>query len=260
MSYITFQEPRRGLDGYVDEIDPYAVDNSQIIFPNLPIELREEIYSYILPLHVRSINPLDNEVGDILYDKLYNIFHVNYATRFDAGLWYLLTHEFELGNEDSCTAFSRFLKWFPGKQGFRRIRRLELRKFWTKPSMDLIFRCENTLTLKLWFYASDFTLDPSPKYDGRMIARDLMTAEEAARNYSLARLFRMRNLERIELKWFRLLRYCTNDYEHGMYMAWLDASRRGEGEFRERMEELRNWLSSGFAAAGRRVLVELAPV
>lgn len=45
-----------------------------------------------------------------------------------------------------------------------------------------------------------------------------------------------------------------------LYVNWLEECRHGEGEFGRRMEELRNWLISGFTASGRSVLVELAPV
>lgn len=260
MSYTSFADLLHSLDGYVDEIDPYAVAGSTTIFPSLPLELREHMFSYILPTHIRSIDPLDNDARSWQYFECYNIFQVNHATRLDVGLWYILTHEFELGNEDSCAVFSRFLEWFPGEQGFRRVRRLEMRKFWTRSALDLITRCENIMTLKLWFYPEIFTQYPDSKVGTHIFPRELMKAEEAARNYTLARLFCMRNPRRVELLWFRPWRYCTNDYEHDLYVRVSDASRRGEGEFRRRMEDLRTWLIRGFAASGREVVVELAPI
>jgi hypothetical protein len=255
MSYASFAELGQGLDGYVDELCPYAIDNSQTIFPKLPLELREEIYSHLLPAHDRSINPHNNVAGNICYDHRYMVFHVNHATRFDMGLWYLRRREFELGTHSSYAAFSRSLEWFPGEQGFRSVRHLEFYKFWAEPDVDLILRCADTRTLKLWFKQSLLTYLPQNRT--RFIVGEVVTAEEVAHNYSLGRLFGMRRLERIELKWQRPPK--ASDYEHDSWCRWYAEWGREE-ELVRRMEELKAWLMSGFAAAGRAVLVELVPV
>jgi len=220
---------------------------SHRLFQILPLELREQIYAYILPPHLRSINPLPLPSHSPYHrNRNYAIFHVNRATRIDVGQFYLRSRPFEYIAERSRPYFIEFLDSFPDWLGYLSVRHLEFYKFWEEVpwrvgdgNMQLILRCAQLRTLTLWFNVS----------------ADAADAGSLFRLYQLGRMFALEHLAEIRLMWFFGWRGAGNslmmEVENEDILRGLD--------FAEIMAGVEEMLRMGFEERGRRVEVRICP-
>ncbi|KAF2251340.1 hypothetical protein BU26DRAFT_549851 [Trematosphaeria pertusa] len=264
-TYTSFGELLRGLDGYIDELAPYRVDGTQTIFPKLPLELREQIYGYILDPKPASIHPLPPYLGDnLMGDLRYEILHVNKATRIDAGLFYIRSKKFDIWITESRGLFTKFLERFPGEQGFWSVRHLVFHKFYWdipegryNPNIELMLRCKGLRTVSLTFHRSWFLKVVSMEEiqeDGTSFVQNAKGIEET---YRLNDIFGLENIEKIELRSTARFQPCRRvETGSGAVMGWYDAVSLALSP-RTIMVELRDWLKAGFGARGRRVAVEV---
>lgn len=121
-----------GLDGYIDDLAPYQVDASKTIFCRLPVELRTEIYWYLLPAYIGSKQErlgrlsVDNNSTSNTFNI--SIFLLNHSTRIDIALYFLSTHQLYL-DSSTLRTITAFLETLPGEQGFRAVRWLTITDF-----------------------------------------------------------------------------------------------------------------------------------
>ncbi|KAF2649997.1 hypothetical protein K491DRAFT_762046 [Lophiostoma macrostomum CBS 122681] len=234
MSYTTFRGLCLGLDGYIDEIAPYQIDPGQLLFPTLPLEIRTQIYTYVLFLHARtSLYPdLRSDIisenfifalvagGCGIYTSsssyppwLPELYLVNEATRIDYGLFFIRNAIFGLEPATLPLQYMEsFLETFPGEQGFASVRRLEcseLGTYRTDPGQYIRFRqiverCRGITVLRLTItyrgvrrtYPECVYHDLGPCY---WDAGRLLTAEEIVEAYDLTSLAQNEFLDTIHL-------------------------------------------------------------
>ena len=218
------------------------------LFHTLPLELRIQIYSYILPTYLRSANPLA-PLAESPYQRIndYSILNVNRATRIDAGMCYLRSRPFELITETARRDFEAFLDPFPGDQGYASVKDLNLYRFFEDVlegvgygNMRLILRCTHLCRLTLWF-------------DSRFSVVDCNDVTSIVNEYQLHRLFALEHLLEIDLRWFfgwrkvgnsKCVEICDEDTERTM-------------RFAEAMGKVEKWLRLGFEQRGRNVEVRI---
>jgi hypothetical protein len=225
-----------------------SFEYTQHLFPTLPLELREYMYCYVLPPHLRSINPLLSPFHSPSHRTHdYAIFHVNRATRIDAGVYYLRSRQFELVATKSRSCFEAFLTSFPGEVGYLSVRSLELHKFYEIPDrgrdvdMRLILRCRNVRTLTLWFNSRYDNTDPD--------------TESLFERYQLRRLFALEHIAEIQLMWFLGWRAVGD----GLMMEVEDEDVLRDLCFAEELASVEEMLRMGFEEQGRRVDVRICP-
>jgi hypothetical protein len=224
----------------------------------LPLEIREKIHSYVLDLHLRSVNPLNPE-SCFPYRKSdeYSIFHTNRATFIDVGLCYLRTRPFEISIGERTANFRQFLHMFPDMQGYLAVRQLEFRSFqdWTADNLDLSVRCANVRHLTLWFSRNSTVVDvgwESNQFFGLIPYPDAQTIFDV---YQLGRLFGLKHVSKIELKWL---------FKWSMVgRIWEEVAPRStllrETEFKERIGEVARLWKEGFEERGEILEVCLSP-
>ncbi|KAF2680434.1 hypothetical protein K458DRAFT_407194 [Lentithecium fluviatile CBS 122367] len=232
---------------------PHAAQ-AQPLFPNLPLELREQIYSYVIPSYLNSESPSLSPRAGIYPNNEYAILFTNIATRIDAGLYYIRSRKtFDLWSLEARARFDQFLNWFPDNSGYASVRHLEMRRFYEEipdrsdipnGDMTLILRCASLRTLRLWYNGGFDRRDMSAR-NGKHFAVRHWTAQEIFDIFQLQRLFELENLDRVDLKWW----FCWDRRSEGALLT--------EMEFAEKMAEVERLVRVGFEERGRDVEVRI---
>lgn len=111
---------------------------NNILFPTLPLELRELIYRFaVLPdLPEGSFNQISVQCPRCPFNEdphrpyfFPEFCYVNEATRNEVGLWFIRNAEFEIQDLQQLVSFRHVLQTFPHGQGFAAIRRLKFETF-----------------------------------------------------------------------------------------------------------------------------------
>lgn len=257
-TYQTFHELLRGLDGYIDELSPYQVDRLQVLFPQLPLELREMIYDYVLSLTAFDVGTWDFvlRIGTAA-TGLIGLLCVNEATRIDAGLHFIRTlrHNINMGN--TAENFSRFLETFSGEQGFLNVRRLGFPEFSKQVpragvagNLDLMKRCLKLREIELRFKSPHLLRGWNVRRyndDNWQITdedgSELMSLEEVVRLYRLEDIFELESLDVIILYLTPILRDRSHEDEWQMDDAI------------ELVRKVATWLHVGFKQLNRDVRI-----
>jgi hypothetical protein len=219
------------------------------------------IYDHVFDDMLPSLNPLAHSLRRSLTGDLEEaIFHVNQATRIDAGLCYLRTQRFEIWNNAARNLFENYLDRFPGEQGYEAVGRLVFPKFYFDvvkegeryPNIKLMLRCKNLRIVILTF--SRFILERHIENTGAFGPLMPSTLDQVIAQYELGGIFGLQKLKKVELRLFRRRR----PLDH--VSALLGCSNL-EGGLRGRnaevlMKELRDWLFVGFSKVGRMVEVK----
>lgn len=241
-----------------------AAANTSILFPSLPVELREIIYSYALADHPRTItiSAADAVYGSPLQHPYYlpKLCRVNEAMRIDVGLWFLRTTEFGVLYAQHIVYFARFLSSFPDKSGFASIRRLDFQLFGRKiPQVVDGVRERNTyiefmklctgltqvrIKFEMWYLPSRRC---TPSYWGTTTWNpEIFTVDGLVEMYRLADLFDIPQLTKIVVEvWPKKLRHMSQSRRHLTPDPW------------PVMEKVVEWLMVGWEERARKVGVEL---
>jgi hypothetical protein len=111
---------------------------SEVLFPALPLELREMIYHHAILPHASPTQPHRVIVSacDAVHntDPRYPIYlpslcRVNRATRIEVGVWYIRNTEFGMLWPQYLVHLSQFLSNWPDSAGFAAVRRLDFEAF-----------------------------------------------------------------------------------------------------------------------------------
>ncbi|KAF2014573.1 hypothetical protein BU24DRAFT_463353 [Aaosphaeria arxii CBS 175.79] len=226
---------------------PRSIGRSQMIASELPTELREIIYSYLLQTDENPIFPF----------RLYVLSMVSNATRRDAWFYFLRTHASRLGHHEARRHYI-YMLGFLGEQGFAAARRLIFSQFSAQvprmveernPNIDLILRC--TGLRKVWLQWSTRQLlgewrarrfidldQPPPRVDC-----EFYTLEEVIQRLRLQYLLESKSLEVIVLA----LTPATCVLRPGVEKTIQDAT--------VLLQELKVWICEGFRSRGRIVEV-----
>lgn len=232
-----------------------------VIFPTLPLELRERIYGHLLPATLASLSPFPPFLGmSLMSDQIRSILNVNKATRFDVGIYYLRSRCFSIYSPRQQAYFERYLASFTNTLGFATVRRLSFPRFselvdnrtGRSSCMELVAKCSGVLELKLVFRPEHLSRKPyselSHKVRGseRICPHDfaLAAAEEIVERYQLEELLRLESLKRVDL----IVQHArVIGGELGQVMRDVDPDRL--------MCKVGEWLSAKLLVCGRKVEV-----
>jgi hypothetical protein len=245
--------------------------NNCILFPTLPIEIREQIYSLIIFLKPRTTphNYSTVSAADAIHgaDPRYPSFlpklcRVSEATRLEVGLFFIRNTEFGLLYPQHCIYFAQFLRTFPANDGFAAIRRLDFQLFsrhrpdagQTNAYIELMKKCEGVtevrMKFEMWYllkhrldYSSrtQFTLDELEQR-----SRETLDLDRIVAVYRLEGLLELLGLTRLTIEvWPRIHVFTTVGIITAVPDCW------------PLMEGLVEWVRKGFAERGRRVEVRL---
>jgi hypothetical protein len=211
-AYQAFKDLLLGLSGYLDELSPYEFDPRQALFPQLPLELREFIYSYLLLPKNYHMNHI--EVECMLRRPL---FRINEHTRIDVGLYLIRTHPLYIDDVASRdNVMIPFLESFPGEHGFECVRSLYFWRFSyqiPKPgstvneNIRLMQRCTGLRNVDLRWESIHLQELPPPRFPElevkvrRMMHRRpaFPSVQDVVQRYHLEGLFALDSVQRITL-------------------------------------------------------------
>ncbi|KAF1915874.1 hypothetical protein BDU57DRAFT_573259 [Ampelomyces quisqualis] len=244
--------------------------NNHILFPTMPLELRELIYFYALAdQHQRSItiSAADAIHGSPLQCPYYlpKLCRVNEATRIDVGLWFIRTTEFGLLYPHHAIYFAQFLSTFPENTGFASIRRLDFQLFGRhvpqladgvrdrNAYIDFMKRCTGLtqvrIKFEMWYLLRRrFTETNSPSYwAASPWTPEPLSVEGIVELYRLDDLFQLTDLTELTIEvWPKAVTRTAKGVLHVTPNCW------------PVMEKLAVWIRNGFAERGRKVSIVLS--
>ncbi|KAF1948763.1 hypothetical protein CC80DRAFT_599435 [Byssothecium circinans] len=113
----------------------HTVNPSLTLFPLLPLELREQIYTHSFhpfspttpfQVHITHRLPLSPPLGP---EWLPSVCTINPTLWVEVGLWFIRNADFSIDNADAPPDLANFLDTFPGRQGWETVRRVSLTHF-----------------------------------------------------------------------------------------------------------------------------------
>lgn len=191
------------------EMASHSIDRPQprtTLFPNFPLELRELIYQYVVPLPSSDIDPprLCISAADVIsgshsFDPswLPPIAHVSAESRTDVALYIIRQVEVYIPYHQTVRHLNRFLWTLPVMQGQGAIRRLNFPSFGAarlakgceNVFIDFIKGCPQLVMLQIGVNAPDLrkTCQALPQPDG-CYSDTMLNAESVVEVYKLAEL------------------------------------------------------------------------
>ncbi|KAJ4985858.1 hypothetical protein SVAN01_08656 [Stagonosporopsis vannaccii] len=188
------------------------------LFPHLPLELRELIYHYAVPLPSSDVHPprLCISAADVICGSnphyptwLPPIAHVSAETRIDVALYIIRRVEVYVPYHQTLRHLNRFLITLPSTQGQSAIRRLNFPSFgatrlvkgWETVFIDFAKSCPQLAMLQIGINAPDMK-----KLCGRLpqsstsYGNTMLKAESIAEMYGLNELTGLNDLVRISFE------------------------------------------------------------
>lgn len=190
----------------------YQVPQHATLFPNLPLELRELIYQYVVPLPSSDISPprLLISAADVMSGSdprfppwLPPVARVSHGTRIDVALYILRQVEVYIPYRQTLGLLGRFLGTLPIAQGQGAIQRLNFPSFgaarlvkgWETVFIDFAKSCPQLRTVQIGINAPDMRKVPEPNSKPNGCYSDAMLdAEEVLEVYDLVKLTELTNL------------------------------------------------------------------
>ncbi|PSN72450.1 hypothetical protein BS50DRAFT_583985 [Corynespora cassiicola Philippines] len=281
MTYTTFLGLLHGLDGYIDEISSYTVNRRDTLFPALPLELREMIYEKVF-------YPLKNNYPTWWHTCTHgyrvhvaepsfvvpSLLKVNQATWIDSGLYFVRNTEFQIMWQHSQRSLQRFLRAFPGNQGFESVRRLCYPLFYQQRRLEIgpqtFLNTPNaflSFTLEcpgLSELCIKFTISSLIKTKGMMFKMmqphfvETTDGLESVHLFSLQDLIIMHDLEAIFDS--KSLNKITIMVYPRIHLFALNSMASELVDCTSLMERLAQWLRDGFSERGRDVTIVIQEV
>ncbi|KAF2867501.1 hypothetical protein BDV95DRAFT_598157 [Massariosphaeria phaeospora] len=242
---------------------------NELLFPALPLELREEIYRYLVfptskprrrgghklhPHHV--LVGMASSHGFHCY-QLPSLCALNKPTYYEVGLFFIRNVEFRMLGYQGAINLTRLLDTFPGEQGFAAVRRLSFERWLAghtavrdvEEGVPLMKRCTGLSELGLRLTCSNLITTPMLYFqamEDRETSEDhLMTLEEVVRRHRFEEILELRSLNKLFLDVFRFMRLAYfRDFFESVLIDCMPL-----------MQELAEWLRRGFSARGMRVEV-----
>jgi hypothetical protein len=190
---------------------------SATLFPNLPLELRELIYHHALLLNLspKNLNCKTLITSDLVFCSalpnpsfLPKLCQVNEIIRIDVGLWYLRNTEFIVLYTHDLVYFSQFLSTFPGNEGFKALRRLDLQFFGRHRPMprgdnayvSFMRKCLNLTQVKIKFEIWHLLKHSPKEWLEDESAMEMLDNIET--RFGLSGLFELENLAKLTIEVF----------------------------------------------------------
>jgi hypothetical protein len=243
---------------------------SEVLFPALPLELREMIYHHAILPHASPTQPHRVIVSacDTVHntDPRYPIYlpplcWVNRATCIEVGLWYTRNTEFGTLWPQYLVYLSQFLSNWPDNTGFAAVRRLNFEAFGrhVPPAIGDVRKNEYIGFMKkcrgLWNVRIKFELWHLLKMYPKLAAptsadvRELykiLSVEDIIAMYGLQELFELQNLRTLHVEvWPKVFPPSIRGFFEHAPDCWAV------------MECLVGWLKRGFEDKGMKVEVRL---
>lgn len=235
------------------------------MFHTLPLELREQIYSYVFRpefCYIYSKQPYVRTCW--LYPNHHALLAINRETRVDAGLYLLRNRYFCITCPPAREKMRAILDSFPGNSGYSSLRRLYILKFdedtdcgspinssdtWLNADIALMLQCPNLREVTLRMRQA--IIMPEAKEQG--MERILPTAQDLIAKYNLGRLSDMPLLERVVIHWTCINAETVLDRYYENFHSITVPLKQHITPFQMLIEKVKECLKAAMKTRGRRV-------